>query len=337
MKAAIWNDHGSLDVLERPIPEPRPGWVRVKVAAVGICGTDLHFFRGAFPSPKGLLPGHEIGGVIDAPGDNVNFSGGAAVAVEPLVSCGECYHCRTGDYNRCAKRMLLGVQGRGGCAEFATVPASAVYLLPDGMPPAAGALVEPLAVCVRGVRRGQVGSGHRVLIIGAGSIGLISIVAARAAGAAEIFVLARHPHQQQAARQLGADQVFPSAEAAAAHIGDLPIDCVIETVGGRADTLAQAVPIVRAGGVIVMLGVFEGAASIPALDFSTRELTLVASNCYARAGAHSDFAIAIELLRKQLAPLTSIVTHHFTLDRINQAFAAAADKSSGSIKVHITP
>src|SRR4029079_14412977 len=123
VRAAVWNDRGSLDVDDRPVPEPKPGWVRVAGSAVGICGTDLHFFSGAFPSPAGLLPGHEIGGTVDLVGaDSGSLASGLAagppVSVEPLVTCGRCPHCRTGDYTRCATRMLLGVTGRGGMAEF---------------------------------------------------------------------------------------------------------------------------------------------------------------------------------------------------------------------------
>jgi threonine dehydrogenase-like Zn-dependent dehydrogenase len=121
------------------------------------------------------------------------------------------------------------------------------------------------------------------------------------------------------------------------HLGDTQVDCVIETVGGRAATLIDAVGIVRPGGTISMLGVFEGAAAIPGLDFSTKEVTLVGSNCYARHGARTDFAIAIELLQKHAAALEALVTHRFALDQINEAFSTAADKQSGSIKVHITP
>ncbi|HLW69737.1 MAG TPA: alcohol dehydrogenase catalytic domain-containing protein [Candidatus Binataceae bacterium] len=337
MKAAVWNDKGSLDVVERPAPEPKPGWVRLRVAAAGICGTDLHFYRGSFPSPKGLLPGHEIGGVVDRAGDGVELAAGLAVAAEPLVSCGVCYHCQSGDYNRCAKRMLIGVQGRGGCADFVTVPATCVYPLPDGVSPAAGALAEPLAVCVRGTRRGRIESGARVVIIGAGTIGLMSILTARAAGASTIFILARHPHQTAAARALGADGVFDSIDAVRQQLGETPVDCVIETVGGRAATLSDAVLLVRPGGVVSMLGVFEGPATIPALDFSTKEITLVGSNCYGRHGARTDFAIALELLHNHASTLTALVTHRFPLDKINEAFSAAADKHSGSIKVHIVP
>jgi len=337
MKAAVWNDKGGLDVVDRPIPEPRPGWVRLRVAAVGICGTDLHFYRGAFPSPAGLLPGHEIGGVIDALGEGVKLPLGAAVAIEPQAYCGECYQCRTGNHNRCAKKVLLGVTGRGGCAEFATIPAYGIYPLPDGVPATAGALVEPLAVCVRGIHRGHVGPGQRVVILGAGTIGLMSIITARAAGASEILVTARHAHQQNAARTLGAHAVFDTVEALASSLGDATVDCVIETVGGRAATLTDAVRLIRPGGTVLMLGVFDGASSIPALDCSTKEVTLVGSNCYARNGSQTDFSVAIDLLRANLAPLSALVTHRFALDQINQAFQTAADKSSRSIKVHLVP
>jgi threonine dehydrogenase-like Zn-dependent dehydrogenase len=337
VKAAVWNDKGSLDVLDRPLPEPKPGWLRLRVSSVGICGTDLHFYRGSFPSPAGLQPGHEIGGVVDAVGPGVSVSAGMAVAVDPVVGCGECGQCRTGNANRCAKRVLLGVTGRGGCAEFVTVPAQAVYALPEGLPPGAGALVEPLAVCVRGTRRGRVGCGDRVAILGGGTIGLVSILTARSSGAKDVLVTARHDHQRAAARALGADEVFEDTAAMARRIGEATVDCVIETVGGRASTLMDAVRLVRAGGFVSMLGVFEGRSEIPGLDFSLKEVTLVGSNCYGRVGPRSDFDIAIDLLQKHARELDGLVTHRFPLAEINRAFDAASDKSSGSIKVHLVP
>ncbi len=337
MKAAVWNDKGTLDVVDKPVPDPKAGWVRLRVAAVGICGTDLHFYRGAFPSPAGLQPGHEIGGTVDAASPAVALANGTAVAVDPLVVCGDCAQCRTGNPNRCAKRVLLGVNGRGGCAELAVVPAYAVYALPGGVPPAAGALVEPLAVCVRGTRRGQVTTGDRVAVLGGGTIGLMTILAARAAGASEVAITARHAHQREAAKALGADRIFEDAAAMIRDASDSPFDCVIETVGGRASTLSDAVELARPGGIVSMLGVFEGPSAIPALDVSLKELTLVGSNCYGRIGPRTDFAIAIELLRKHGSELAALVTHRFRLEEVNAAFAAAGDKRSGSIKVHILP
>jgi threonine dehydrogenase-like Zn-dependent dehydrogenase len=337
MRAAVWNDKGTLDVAERPVPEPRAGWVRVKVHSVGICGTDLHFYRGSFPSPAGLLPGHEVGGVVDLPGEGTEVQAGTPVAVEPLVGCGRCAHCLSGNYNRCPQRMLLGVNGRGGLAEYMTAPAASLHTLPAEVPPDAGNLVEPLAVCVRGTRFAAVDLGARVLILGAGSIGLMSILTARAAGAAEVHVTARHESQREKALALGADGVYQSAEQAARELGERAIDVVIETVGGKASTLADAVRVVRPGGMVSMLGVFEGGTTLPALDFSLKEVRLVASNCYARFGAGSDFSAAVALLRARLADVRSLVTHRFAIDKVNEAFAAAANKSTGSIKVVLTP
>jgi threonine dehydrogenase-like Zn-dependent dehydrogenase len=340
VRAAVWNDQGSLDVVDRPVPDPKPGWVRVAVSAVGICGTDLHFFSGAFPSPAGLLPGHEIGGTVDIVGDGgpePGLTAGQAVAVEPLVTCGRCPHCRSGNYTRCATRMLLGVTGRGGMAELMTAPATSIYPLPDGVTAADGALVEPLAVCVRGVRRAGVGLGDRVLVLGSGTIGLLSALAARTAGAAEVAVTARHPHQQAAAATFGADAVFGSADAAADGLGDSWADVVLETVGGRASTVAEAVRLARPGGSIGMLGIFDRDTRLPGLDFSTKELRLVGSNCYARAGARSDFDVAVSLLDRHVDLVRSIVTHRFELDEVNDAFRTAADKTSQPIKVSIQP
>jgi threonine dehydrogenase-like Zn-dependent dehydrogenase len=337
MRAAVWNAKGTLDIAERPVPEPKPGWVRVKVSAVGICGTDLHFYRGAFPSPAGLLPGHEVGGIVDLPGEGAEVVAGTPVAVEPLVTCGRCASCLTGDYNRCPQRMLLGVSGRGGLAEYMTAPAPSLYALPAEVPPDAGNLVEPLAVCVRGTRLAEVELGARVLILGAGSIGLLSILTARAAGATEIHVTARHKNQREKARALGADGVHESADEAARQLGARAIDVVIETVGGKASTLAEAVRVVRPGGLVCMLGVFEGDTSLPALDFSLKEVRLVGSNCYGRFGAGSDFSSAVALLRTRLDEVRSLVSHRFPLEQVNDAFAAAADKSTGSIKVTLTP
>jgi threonine dehydrogenase-like Zn-dependent dehydrogenase len=337
MKAAVWNASGTLDVTERPVPEPRPGWVRVAVRSAGICGTDLHFYRGSFPSPAGLLPGHEVGGVVDLPGEGVSIQSGTPVAVEPLFGCGHCAHCLSGNYNRCTQRTLLGVSGRGGLAEYMTAPAASLHPLPEGLPPESASLVEPVAVCVRGARLGDVRLGDRVLVLGAGTIGLLSLVTARAAGAAELHITARHERQREAARALGADGVHGSADEVAQALGDRAIDVVIETVGGTASTIAEAVRLVRPGGTVVMLGVFEGTTPLPGLDFSVKEVRLVGSNCYARAGATSDFAVAVGLLRDHLADVQPLVTHRFGLDQVNEAFATAADKTTGSIKVILAP
>ncbi|MEO6397412.1 MAG: alcohol dehydrogenase catalytic domain-containing protein [Tepidiformaceae bacterium] len=336
MKAVAWNADSTVSVVERPDPTPREGWVRIRVAAAGICGTDMHFFSGGFPAPAGLVPGHEVSGTIDMCGEGVELAPGTAVAVEPLTGCGACPNCRRGDYNRCPERTLFGVTSRGGLAEYMTVPARCVYALPDGLDVKLAALVEPVAVCVRGLRLGGVTPGEDVVILGGGTIGLICVALAKAGGARRISVSARHPQQQALAEALGATFVAPDGPSLLAELG-ASADRVIETVGGKATTLSDSVALARPGATITMLGVFEGTARLPALDFSTRELTLVGSNCYASAGLHSDFEIAVGWLSGHTGEMEQLVTHRFSLEEAAQAFSTANDKASGAVKVHIFP
>ena len=332
MRAAVWNTSGALDVIDRPVPEPAPGWVRVKVHQVGICGSDLHYLDGQFPSPAGLLPGHEVGATIDSYGEGVAapLPTGTPVAVEPLTGCERCGFCRVGEYNRCAKRKIFGMTARGGMAEFMTGPADRVYPLPQGVAAGEGALVEPLAVCVRGIRFGGVTLGSRVAVLGTGSIGLVSILAARAAGASEVAFTSRHRAQRELAVAFGGT---PLPDGVVDEY-----DVVVETVGGTAKTLDQSIALARPGATVAILGVFANGVPIDAFAMGQKELRLVNSNCYARAdSAGSDFDVALSLFRRHRTDLQSLVTHRFALERVNDAFATAADKSTGSIKVVIEP
>jgi L-iditol 2-dehydrogenase len=337
MRAAVISGRHSIGVVERKIPEPAPGWVRVAVTAVGICGTDLHIYGGMLGDVSGLQPGHEVAGVIDAIGDGVMLATGTKVALEPITACGHCFQCGTGHRNRCPEHRLFGVTARGGMTEFMSVPAECLHALPADLNDNVAALAEPMAVCVRGVRLGGVGLGDRVAVLGAGSIGALSVLAAREAGAGEIFVTARYPHQAALAQALGATRVFATIEQMTEALGTASMDVVIETVGGRANSLTEAVNVAGRGATIAMLGVFEGSPGIPGLTFAERELTLVGSYCYARDARVGDFALATSLLSKYRAELPELVTHRFKLDEVASAYAAAGDKKSGSIKVQIEP
>jgi threonine dehydrogenase-like Zn-dependent dehydrogenase len=337
MRAAVFSGPGMLDVIDRKMPEPAPGWVRMGVSAVGICGSDLHIYSGMLGDITGLQPGHEVAGVVDAVGDGVTLATGTKVALEPITACGHCFQCGTGYHNLCAEHRLFGVTARGGMAEFLTVPAACLHTLAPDLNNNVAALAEPMAVCVRGVRRGGVGLGDRVAVLGAGSIGLLSVIAAREAGASEVFITARHPHQAALARAMGATQVFESIDAMRDAVGPASMDVVIETVGGKADTLTEAVAMAATRGTIAMLGIFDGTPGVAAFEFASRELTLVGSYCYAHDARVGDFAHGTTLLAKHRDVLGALVTHRFKLDQVTQAYAAAADKKCGSIKVQIEP
>ena len=336
MRAAIFNEQRQLEVQDRPMPEPEPGWVRIGITAVGICGTDLHLMRGKFGAVAGLQPGHEVAGFVDKFGDGVSLRTGTQVALEPLTACGTCRHCLEHQYNRCASSRIFGVNRKGGMAEYLSVPANRLHQVDDAVQPNVAALAEPLAVCSRGIAMAALGTHSHVAILGAGSIGLLAIVAAQGAGAKSVSITARHPHQQALARALGAN-VFATSEAMQTALGEDMVDAVIETVGGDARTLTDAVTLVRRGGRIVMLGLFDGAPRIPGLAFSTKELTLSGSNCYSHSGGHSDFSEGVALLHANAQRIEPVVTHKFALTEVNTAFATAADKSSGSVKVQIEP
>ena len=154
MKAAVFSAPGQLDIVERDIPEVEPGWVRLAVTNVGICGSDLHFYRDMLGDVTGRQPGHEVAGIIDATGDGVRWDTGIFVALEPLTSCGHCVQCQTGYYNRCPDLRILGGSAPGGMAQYMTVPAERLYPFPGEVAPYIAALSEPMAVGVRGIRVG---------------------------------------------------------------------------------------------------------------------------------------------------------------------------------------
>ncbi len=337
MKAAVYGGREIIGVKDRRLPEPEPGWVRIAVTAGGICGSDLHIYHAALGDPKGMQPGHEVAGVIDAAGDGTRLAIGAHVAVEPILGCGHCHQCHVGRANLCGEVRLFGIALPGGLAEYVCVPENLVHALPDGLSRSAAALSEPMAVCVRGARIGRIGLGDRVAIIGAGTIGLLSILTAKHAGASEVLITARHPHQQALARSLGADRVFDSTEELLSEVGDQYADVVVETVGGLTETLSEAVQIARTGGRVSVLGVFAGNPTLPGMVFFSKELTLAASNCYSREADQGDFALGAALAAQHAGLIEPVVTHTFSLDQVAEAFATADDKSTRSIKVQIHP
>lgn len=337
MRAAEFSGPGCVALAERDSEEPGVGWVRLGVTAAGICGSDLNVLRGLLMPNEGVRPGHEIAGIVDAVGDGVAVETGAAVAVEPLLVCGSCSHCRTGFTNRCESLLAVGLTAPGGMAEFLNVPASCLHPLPDDLDRHVAALSEPLGVSFRGVRLGEVDVGSQVAVLGCGTIGLLAILVARDAGAREIFATARYPKQAELARALGATQVFTTAAELLEAVGDQLVDVVIESVGGTADTLTEAMSIARPGARIVVLGAFEGTPSIPATALMARELTLVGSMCYARDRRVGDFALALDVLGRHRGLLSELITHRFSLDQVSQAFDTAADKKAGAIKVLVIP
>lgn len=340
MQAAVAHGKHALVAESVAMPEPGPGEVRVRVEACGLCGTDLHLRAGGFA--EGHTPGHEIAGTIDALGAGVvGRTLGERVAVEPLLTCGRCAACRSGRDSICPALKLLGVHVPGGFAEAVVIPARRAFPVPQDLDARLAALAEPVAVVVHGLRRGAFVAGQRVLVLGAGAIGLLTVLAAQRAGAGEILVSARHPHQAALARTLGATRVLGESEANLTGLMQLgrhtPADLVVETIGGSADALRGAAWALAPGGTISVLGVFTAPITLDGYPLLLREGNLAFSNCYARDRATADFEDAIRLIDAERERLTPLLTHAVPLERIGEAFEMAADKRAGAVKVTVLP
>ncbi len=331
MRRALWTTDG-LDITE---VEPGPlaeGWARLRVAACGICGSDLHWWHGSMPRPLGTAPGHELAGtVIDGPAglDDVLY------AVSPNVSCGRCQFCAVGRTHLCdhALGRGLGMGADGGLSEQLDVPV--VNLAPVTTDdPVIASLTEPLAVALRGVSLGDIAPDSRVLVLGAGTIGLGAALLARDL-AAEVAITARHPHQAAVAEGMGVT-VLGEADGIT-WAKDRGADVVIESVGGSAPTLDEAVKACRKGGTIVLLGAFTEPRPVDLSKLMMKELRLQGSFCYGSTTRGSEYAAAAQLTGRHEADLRAMTTHQFPLDAVTDAFETAAHKSSGAIKVTILP
>lgn len=290
--------------------------VTVHVRATGICGSDLHLLAsGGF---DGRILGHEIAGLTDD---------GTPVAVEPVHACGACLHCLDGDEPLCADATtrLIGIGVDGGLAERVVVPSHLLVPLADGVRVEDACLVEPLAVGVRAVARAGVTASTRVCVVGGGSIGLAAAAAAKAFGA-QVELVARHDHQLAAADRLG---VGPA--------GDRPADVVIEAAGSEsalADAIARCAP----GGTVGIPSTYWEAVRLPPMLLGLKEVNLVPSSMYGRTTAEGrDVVVAARILAEQPEIATALVSHRFPLDGAPDAFAVAADRAAGAIKVVIEP
>ena len=343
MKAALYDGRGTMEVVETLRPEAGPGEVVVRVCCTGICGSDLNRYA-INTTPEKLPSGHEVAGEVVEVGPGAeSWRIGDRVAIDTLAqgrACGQCWYCLRGQYNTCRNKMGEG----GGFAEYIKRLADGCFRLPDGLSWEEGALVEPLAVGVHGLRRGNLASGETVVVLGSGTIGLTTLVAARALGAGKVFLTARHPQQTEMAMRLGADAALPSEgaelwEAVAAATEGRGADVVVETVGGTnlEATLRQAVEVARPQGRIVVQGLNHSPVPVDMLLPLLKEQSIIFSQCYSVIDGRHDYEIAMELLATGGVPLKDIVTHSFPLAEMQAAFRTAGDKRTGAIKVQVAP
>jgi len=302
---------GTPRIIELDDPVAGDGEVIVEVVSSSICGTDFGLVA---MGSEGYTLGHEFAGTVD----------GVLYAVEPAVYCGVCDECRAGHTQRCTgDHSNMGVFSDGGLSDRARVPAYALTALPDGLPVADACLVEPAAVSWHGVRRAQITPGERVAVVGGGSIGLLAVASARSMGH-EVALEARHPHQHEAGRRLGA--TAPSGA----------YDVVIEAAGSESG-LARCAELTRPGGRIVLLGVYHSLVPVPGIPTIVKELSWSAAMAYERHDGVREFDESAAMLAGDPDIAATLITHRFPLDAAAEAFRVAEDRASGAIKVVLEP
>jgi 2-desacetyl-2-hydroxyethyl bacteriochlorophyllide A dehydrogenase len=328
----VWQRPRELKIEERPDPEPGPDEIIVRVGACGMCGTDVHIAEGEFPpTPYPIVPGHEFAGEVVSVGSEVeDLSIGAQVAVDPSLFCGHCDFCRVQRGNLCRNWNAIGDTVDGAFAELVKAPARNAYELPEGTSSRAGALVEPLACAVHGMRRLDPKTGDSVLVTGAGTMGLLLLQLLHHAGAPSLTVVDRNERRLDLARSLGATHVETDVRAAAAEHVD-GFDCVVDATG-VAEVVQQGLEAVRRGGKLMVFGVAPQEARIQVSPFRiyNDEITLVGSMAVLYT-----FVQAIEMLRGGAIQIEPLLTHTFPLDEFESALGAM--RAGEGLKVQVLP
>ncbi|MEU7817624.1 alcohol dehydrogenase catalytic domain-containing protein [Pseudonocardia sp. NPDC049154] len=319
-----------LSVQEGPTPEPGAGEVRVDVAYSGICGSDLHAVYDQDPVAAGQVLGHEFSGRVARLGPGVTgWTVGERVTVLPIDACGECAACGRED-GVCLAGLFLGPGlGRpGGFAESVVVPDRMLVRLPDEVDDRAGALVEPLAVGYRAARHTGAGPGARVLVLGAGPVGLLTVIGLRARGVESIALVESNPARRAVAEALDLGVAAVGDAASAADLLGGPADAAVDATG-HPSAPGSAFPVLRSGGTLVVVGICMVPAPLDLLTLATSELVVRGSLAYSRA----DFAEAVRMLASGSVPVDRIVTAVAALDEAGEIVEDLHGGRSQHVKV----
>lgn len=340
-KAAFMTDLRKMEMREISIPKIKEEEVLVRLEYVGICGSDVHYLEygkiGDFVVDGDFILGHECAGVVEKIGSKVtDIQVGDRVALEPGCTCGKCEFCKTGRYNLCEDVKFLATPPYAGCLEnYIAFPADMCFKLPDNMTTEEGALVEPLSVGIHAARQGNVTLGSSVVILGAGCIGLVTLLACKAFGATDITVVDVLSKRLEYAGKLGATRTINASDcdtvAKVMEItGQSGTDIVIETAGSPR-TIAQTSLLVKRGGTIVLVGMSP--QDIIPYDFSkimAKEATIKSVFRY-----RNIYPQAIQAISQGIIPVKKIVTHEFDFSQTAEAFNFVIEHKEDVVKAVI--
>lgn len=329
MKSIVIENPNKIALLDRDVPEPGPGELLIKVMASGICGTDLHIYRGEYLGKYPVIPGHEFSGVVMAVGNLITrFKPGDRVAVEPNIACDNCINCLNNRQNFCLNWQAIGVTLPGGMEEYVAVPEKAVFSIGD-LAFEHGAFVEPLSCVVHGIQRAHISLGDHVAILGAGPIGNLLLQMARLQGAAKITMLETNTGRAELARQLGADFV-------ATRLEDLQMDGydVVIDATGAIPVMNRSIDFARKGGSVLLFGVPPSGKNLEMEGFKIfqKGLTLLSSFTSVRNSYQ-----AVALLQSGQIRVEPLISHRLPLKDLPAAFEMIENRDPAVKKVIMQP
>ncbi len=335
MRAVVFQTPNALSIEQVPDPTCGPDEVIVQVAQSGICGTDLHIYRGEYMGDFPLIPGHEFSGTVVEVGRDVDYIAiGDRVAPDPNIFCNHCAFCRNDQGNHCLNWQGVGITRSGGFADYVAVPAKVCYPIPDQLTDAQGAFIEPLACVAYAMRRLRVGPADQVLIFGAGPMGLLLVQTLRQSGASQVVVVEKQPERLALAMQMGAAHTVPVGPDQAGMLRELApygFDIVIDATGVPA-VIEQAFGYLKPRGQYLQFGVTPMNARVRIDPYAVfkNDWTILGSFavCYS-------FQPAIAWLANDVIDVSSLVSHTAPLDDFDQVFAQFG--RGETLKVHIRP
>ncbi len=321
------------DIKERKL---EPEKVRIRVKSAGLCGSDLALFEGKNPFVKyPLIPGHEFSGEITEVDRGSRFKTGDRVCVMPATSCGQCSFCLKGEINHCQNLKIIGVHLDGGFAESAVVEENQLHLLPNGISFNIGALMEPLAVAIHCIERGEVSPGKRIAVFGSGTIGILITRMAYLKGAEYTVTTDLFENRLRMAEFMGAHNTFNVAEGNFREFFKKMerFDAIFDVVGS-AETLREAVEIAKPAGKIVIVAVPSmNFVSFDVKNIFAKELTVKGSRIY----TNRDYVEAISAVQNGKVDMTKLITAVYPLEQIEDALEAARKNGDKNIKIMLEP
>jgi 2-desacetyl-2-hydroxyethyl bacteriochlorophyllide A dehydrogenase len=334
VKALVIERPRQASVADIPRPEPVAGEVLVRVAATGICGSDVEILDGRRPAQYvryPIIPGHEWAGTVEALGPGVKgIANGAPVVAEGFRACGDCARCREGRTNLCeAEYAETGFTHPGACAEFVSVPASLVHVLPDGANLEAAALLEPAACVACGLLEADLRPGLSVAVVGSGTLGLLAVALLRLISPRRLTLVGTRPARLALGRELGADETIDAVAVSPAGEFDLVFEAANRPEGAQ-----LALRLARRGGTVVLEGI--SGVDEPALTADLISLgNLRVQGIF--GASRAAWRWVVELFAQGRLELRPLVTHRLPLERHDEAFALLRDPAAGALKVQFVP